>query len=83
MEANGGFGVDRSAASIVRAGRLINLLTRHGRVGAAARQTIPSANDIWQVWGTRPNSNLQIRKLFNERVVPRPGVAPMFCRDRR
>ena len=39
MEANGGFGVDSSPASIGRAGRLISFLTR--RVGAAARQTIP------------------------------------------
>ena len=78
MEANGGFGVDSSPASIVRAGRLINFLTRRRRVGAAARQTIPSSNDIRQVSGIRRNSDLQIKKLFTERVAPRPGVADMF-----
>jgi hypothetical protein len=33
---------------------------------------------IRQVSGIRPNSDLQIRKLFTERVAPRPGVADMF-----
>ena len=34
--------------------------------------------DIRQVSGIRRNSDLQIRKLFAERVAPRPGVADML-----
>jgi hypothetical protein len=33
--------------------------------------------DIGWVSGIRPNSDLQIRKLFTERAAPRPGVADM------
>lgn len=58
---------------------MINFLTRHWRVGAAARQTIPSSNDIRQVGsGIRLNSGLQIRKLFTERVATHPAVAGML-----
>ena len=34
--------------------------------------------DIRQVSRIRPNADLQIRKLFPERVAPRLGVADMF-----
>jgi hypothetical protein len=45
---------------------------------AAARQKIPSSNDVCRVSAIRPNSDPRIRKLLTERVASRAGVAGMF-----